>query len=68
MEATEAIHQMSNARLLAILFRTGSHGKSAEELGRDLFNRFGGWSQLDQASVEDLCDVRGIGFAKAGMV
>jgi len=33
---------MSNARLLAILFRTGSHGKSAEELGRDLFNHFGG--------------------------
>ncbi|MCX6098182.1 MAG: hypothetical protein NTZ77_06920 [Caldiserica bacterium] len=56
---------MSNARLLAILFRTGSHGKSAEELGRDVFNRFGGWSQLDQASVEDLCDVRGIGLAKA---
>ncbi len=56
---------MSNARLLAILFRTGSHGRSAEELGRDLFNRFGGWSQLDQASVEDLCDVRGVGLAKA---
>ena len=56
---------MSNARLLAILFRTGSHGKSAEELGRDVFNRFGGWSQLDQASVEDLCDVRGVGLAKA---
>jgi DNA repair protein RadC len=63
--AKRGADSMSNARLLAILFGTGSHGKSAEELGRDVFNRFGGWSQLDQASVEDLCDVRGIGLAKA---
>ncbi|MHB8106183.1 MAG: RadC family protein [Candidatus Cryosericum sp.] len=56
---------MSNGRLLAILFRTGSHGRSAEELGRDVFNRFGGWGQLDEASVEDLCDVHGVGLAKA---
>ncbi len=63
--ARRGADSMSNARLLAILFRTGSHGKSAEELGRDLFNRFGGWGQLDQASVEDLCDVRGVGLAKA---
>ena len=63
--AKRGADSMSNARLLAILFRTGSRGKSAEELGRDLFNRFGGWSQLDQASVEDLCDVHGVGLAKA---
>jgi DNA repair protein RadC len=56
---------MSNARLLAILFRTGSHGKSAEELGRDLFNRFGSWNELDKASVEDITQVHGIGLAKA---
>ncbi len=63
--AKRGADSMSNARLLAILFRTGSRGKSAEELGRDLFNRFGGWSQLDQASVEELCDVHGVGLAKA---
>jgi DNA repair protein RadC len=56
---------MSNARLLAILFRTGSHGKSAEELGRDVFNRFGSWNELDKASVEDIRQVRGVGLAKA---
>ncbi|MDO9099582.1 MAG: DNA repair protein RadC [Caldisericota bacterium] len=56
---------MSNARLLAILFRTGSHQRSAEELGRELFNRFGSWNALDQASVEDICEVYGIGLAKA---
>ena len=56
---------MSNARLLAILFRTGSHGRSAEELGRDVFNRFGSWNELDKASVEDIMQVRGVGFAKA---
>lgn len=56
---------MSNARLLAILFRTGSHGRSAEELGRELFNRFGSWSGLDKASIEDIRQVRGVGLAKA---
>ena len=56
---------LSNAKLLAILFRTGSHGKSAEELGRDLFNRFGSWTALDQAGIEELCEVHGVGLAKA---
>jgi len=56
---------LSNAKLLAILFRTGSHGRSAEELGRDLFNRFGSWSELDRTSVEEMTQVRGIGLAKA---
>ena len=56
---------MSNARLLAILFRTGSHGRSAEELGRDVFNRFGSWNELDKASVEDITQVHGVGLAKA---
>jgi DNA repair protein RadC len=56
---------MSNARLLAVLFRTGSHGKSAEELGRDMFNRFGNWNELDKASVEDITQVHGVGLAKA---
>jgi DNA repair protein RadC len=56
---------MSNARLLAILFRTGSHQHSAEELGRELFNRFGSWNELDKASVEDIRQIHGIGLAKA---
>lgn len=56
---------LSNARLLAILFRTGSHQHSAEELGRDLFNRFGSWNALDQAGIEEIRQVRGIGLAKA---
>lgn len=56
---------MSNARLLAILFRTGSHQHSAEELGREVFNRFGSWNSLDQASVEEIRQVHGIGLAKA---
>jgi DNA repair protein RadC len=56
---------MSNARLLAILFRTGSHGRSAEELGRDVFNRFGSWNELDKTSVEDITQVHGVGLAKA---
>ena len=56
---------MSNARLLALLFRTGSHSRSAEELGRDVFNRFGSWNELDKASVEDITQVHGVGLAKA---
>jgi len=33
-------HVLSNAELLAILIRTGTTGKSAIDLGRELLNKF----------------------------
>ena len=48
---------MSNARLLGILFRTCSHGKSAKELGRDSSSGSAAGAGWISASVVDPTDV-----------
>src|SRR5450631_4721419 len=55
---------LSEAELLAIFLRTGTTGKSAVELGRDLLGRFGSLQRLFAASLDDVAAVRGLGPAK----
>jgi DNA repair protein RadC len=52
---------LSDAELLAVILRTGIHGKSAVELGRDLLTRFKSVSGIFGA---DLRGVKGLGPAK----
>lgn len=62
---------LSNAELLAILLRTGdaSTGQSALDHGRALMTTFeGSFRRLDQASVQELCAIKGIGPAKAAQI
>ncbi len=56
---------LSNAELLACLFRTGLHGSSAVQLGRHLLSHFGGLRAVMDAELEAVMQVRGIGLAKA---
>ena len=56
---------LSPAQLLAIILRTGSEGKSALELAMELLDHFSGLSQIANASVYELCKIKGIGHAKA---
>lgn len=60
--------KLNNAKLLAILLRTGNEGESAEELGRKLLNKFGGLREIDSAGIKDLCSIYGIGEAKATQI
>ncbi len=55
------------SKLLAILLRTGDgfDGSSAEDIARKLLDKFKDLRKIDQASIEDLCLIRGIGMAKA---
>jgi DNA repair protein RadC len=55
---------LSEAELLAIFLRTGTAGKSAVELGRDLLQRFGGLQRLFAASLEEVAAIHGLGPAK----
>ena len=55
---------LSDAELLAIFLRTGSTGKSAVDLARELLTRFGSLTQLFSASKADFCKVHGMGQAK----
>ena len=55
---------LSDAELLAIFLRTGTKGKSAVDLARELLERFGSLAGLLGASREAFCAVPGLGSAK----
>jgi len=57
--------RLDTAELIAILLRTGTGGRSAIEIGRDLLARFQTIEQLAAASVEELSAIKGVGLAKA---
>jgi DNA repair protein RadC len=61
---------LSDAQLLAILLRSGDAWAkmSAVDLARRLLSQFEGFRALDRASVSELCEMKGIGPAKATQV
>ncbi|MEK6710390.1 MAG: DNA repair protein RadC [Nitrospinota bacterium] len=59
---------LSDAQLLAILLRTGDTSQSALDLALSLLARFGSLAGLATASVAELCEMKGIGPAKAAQV
>lgn len=56
---------MSDAQLIAIMLRTGGSGKSAIDLAMELLGKFGSLRKMEQATIGELCGVKGIGKAKA---
>ncbi len=62
---------LSNAELLAIILRTGnaSSGQTALDHGRALVQQFdNSFRRLAEAGIRDLCEVKGIGPAKAAQL
>jgi len=55
---------LSDAELIAILLRTGTRGRSALDLARDLLARFGSVSALFAADMQAVCATAGLGTAK----
>ncbi len=55
---------LSDAELLAIFLRTGSRGKTAVDLGRDLLSALGGLRKLLEADARTICSINGLGIAK----
>ena len=55
---------LADAELLAILLRTGTKGKSAVDVARQLLGRFGSVSALLEAGPASLADTPGLGSAK----
>jgi len=56
------------SKLLAITLRTGKEGASAEELSKRLLNRFRTLREIDSASISEICELQGIGQAKAAQI
>lgn len=61
---------LSDAELLAIILRTGeaSTGQSALDHGRALIVRFESFRRLEEASLQELCVIKGIGPAKTAQI
>jgi DNA repair protein RadC len=55
---------LTDAELLAIFLRTGTHGKSAVDLARDLLHDFGSLKALLSADQQRFCQANGLGEAK----
>ena len=55
---------LSDAELLAIFLRTGSRGKTAVDLARELLGDFTGLRALIEANRQQFCNKKGLGPAK----
>lgn len=60
---------LSNAELLAILLRTGTKHKNAIELANYIISKdLQGLRYLQDMTIEELCEIDGIGLSKATMI
>ena len=59
---------LSDAELVAVCLRSGTRGKSAVDLARELIGAFGGLGGLLAADVAKLMQTRGLGAAKAAQL
>lgn len=56
---------LSTTELVAILLGSGTKSKPVLELAQEIVMFFGGLNRLAEATLEELCQIKGIGLAKA---
>lgn len=56
---------LSTVELLAILIGSGIKGVPVQQLAQELLNHFGSIQNLSRATIAELCQVKGVGRAKA---
>jgi DNA repair protein RadC len=56
---------LSNAELMALFIATGTKGRSAIDIGRDLIAKYGSMGALGGMPVAELAKEKGLGLAKA---
>jgi DNA repair protein RadC len=61
-------HVLSNAELLAILIRTGTTGKSAIDLGRELLNKFKTLRTMSGVDISEFKEIMGLKDAKIAQI
>lgn len=59
---------LSDAELLAIFIRTGTRGRTAVDIARELVSRFGSLRALMTADIGDLTGIPGLGPAKVAQL
>lgn len=61
-------HVLSNAELLAILIRTGTTGKSAIDLGRELLSEFKSLRSMSDVDISEFKKIKGLKGAKIAVI
>lgn len=56
---------LDNAELMALFISTGTKGRSAIEIGRELIAKYGSMAALGGLPVAELSKIKGLGLAKA---
>jgi DNA repair protein RadC len=56
---------MASSELIAIILGSGMKGKSVLTLAKEIIGHFGSLSKIADATVEELCQIKGMGKAKA---
>lgn len=59
---------LDHAELLALFIRTGTKGRSAIQIGRELLQKYGSIGALGRMSVAALAKEKGLGLAKASQL
>lgn len=62
---SSGVETLSNEELLAIIFKTGTHGNSAKDLGNKLLSDIGNIKKLNDINFQYLNKFKGIGKSKA---
>lgn len=62
---SQGARELSEDQLLAIILRTGHHNANVLQLSQHLLKEFQGLGGLEEATVEELCRLPGIGPVKA---
>ena len=64
----EGANSLSDAELIAIILRTGTHGKAVITLAQELLNTFGGIRGLLVCNFAELKQIKGLGPAKYAQI
>lgn len=64
----EGAQVLSEGELLGILLRVGIQGANAVQLGNQILKKFGNLTGIQQADFSALCEIEGIGQAKAAQI
>ncbi len=59
---------LSKAELLAILLRVGVEGENSVQMGERILRELGGLYGIQKASFAEMCNIRGLGPAKAAQL
>ncbi len=59
------VENLSNEELLAIIFKTGTRGQSAKDLGIKVLSKVDNIKKLNDINLEFLKNIKGIGMSKA---